>query len=404
MRVLHLTSGSLSSGSGKGALRLHQGLLGIGVDSHLATTDRNYPKNIKNILSKGLLLRSLFNSANQLISEVRQIGHGIGRSELYSFAENPLSVYSTINFGEYDIVHLHWVNYALSVTETARLAEKHNVVWTMRDMWPLTGGCHYSLSCERFKHGCGKCRLITDSHTEDISAVQFRLKVSAFKKIRFVAISDWLLEQASLSKIINKDRLSRIYNSVDPDVFSKRPDKKGLTEKLKIKTNRKIVIVGAQNLRDEYKGPREVRKFLSLHADDYFFIFFGTNLNEIIQGIAGLKYLSLGFISEHRLAEAFNVSDVFLMLSVQEAFGKTVVESLYCGTPVVVMPGSAPFEIISIFGDAAGIVWDGKSNINNAICNLIDSSSAIPLNDIKEKFSLDRIAKEYETIYLECRR
>jgi len=402
MRVLHLTSGSLSGGAAKGALRLHQGLLSVGVDSHLATTDRNFPTHIDNIVSKGVFGRSISNVANQLVSEVRQLSHGIPRSELYSFSENPLSCYSGVDFEDYDIVHLHWVNYAMSVSEISRLAENHKVIWTIRDMWPLTGGCHYSLNCQRFEVGCGECRLFNEKQARDRSATQYSLKASAFRHIRFVAISDWLLEQASLSEITNRGQLSRIYNSVDTSVFLELSNKNELKEKFKIKTDRKIVIVGAQNLRDKYKGPEEVRKFLIVHADDYFFIFFGKGTGEIIQGISGLKFLLLGTLDEQSLAEAFSASDVFLMLSVQEAFGKTVVESLCCGTPVVVMPGSAPHEIISIFGNSVGVVWNGNDNIKKTISRLVDSSRDIPVNEVKKRFSLDRIAMEYKKIYLEC--
>src|SRR5690606_26435095 len=54
-----------------------------------------------------------------------------------------------------DIVHLHWVTGLISTKHIAKLEKP--IVWTLRDMWPVTGGCHYSMECERFAVGCGHC-------------------------------------------------------------------------------------------------------------------------------------------------------------------------------------------------------------------------------------------------------
>ena len=42
-----------------------------------------------------------------------------------------------------DVIHLHWVSDGLLQIQNLEHISKP-IVWTIRDMWPLTGGCHYT--------------------------------------------------------------------------------------------------------------------------------------------------------------------------------------------------------------------------------------------------------------------
>ena len=52
-----------------------------------------------------------------------------------------------------DIIHLHWINQGgLSLRNIEQLqALGKPIVWTMHDMWPFTGICHYAHNCEKYK-------------------------------------------------------------------------------------------------------------------------------------------------------------------------------------------------------------------------------------------------------------
>ncbi len=43
------------------------------------------------------------------------------------------------------------------------------IVWTLHDLWPLTGGCHIPHNCSRFKEGCGLCPLLASNSIDDLS-------------------------------------------------------------------------------------------------------------------------------------------------------------------------------------------------------------------------------------------
>ena len=79
----------------------------------------------------------------------------------------------------------------------------------------------------------------------------------------------------------------------------------------------------------------------------------GTNF---VAGFAGRKSFSrvmakvqcdhAGWIDGEELAVALSAADVFLMPSTQESFGLMAVESMACGTPVLVFEGTALPDII----------------------------------------------------------
>ena len=74
----------------------------------------------------------------------------------------------TKEYQEFDIIHLHWINGGfVNIKHLAKVDKP--IVWTMRDMWPMTGGCHYSMKCEKYKTGCGNCEQLKSNSGYDRS-------------------------------------------------------------------------------------------------------------------------------------------------------------------------------------------------------------------------------------------
>ncbi len=55
------------------------------------------------------------------------------------------------------------------------------VVWTCHDQWPMTGGCHCSDNCTKWKSGCGNCHLLQSENEKDKSRYIFTLKEKCFR-------------------------------------------------------------------------------------------------------------------------------------------------------------------------------------------------------------------------------
>ena len=74
-------------------------------------------------------------------------------------ANSGIDITSLPEFQQADIIHLAWINQGMLSLKGIRniLKSGKPVVWTMHDLWPVSGICHLSLGCERFKSGCSHC-------------------------------------------------------------------------------------------------------------------------------------------------------------------------------------------------------------------------------------------------------
>ncbi|MEP4889849.1 MAG: glycosyltransferase [Aliiglaciecola sp.] len=386
----------MSGGASKGALRLHKGLLDIGVESHLCGNN-NTLENIENLIELSFLDKVKY-SINRKKNTLDLSRYNDKSDEIFSVGKDPFNCFKHINFSDYDIVNLHWVNYSINIDFIGYLKTQTKLVWTLRDMWPFTGGCHYSLDCIGYKKVCGYCPKLKSNSETDISNSLLLKKQLAFKNIQFIAISDWLKTEALSSTILNNSSIDTIYNSVDVSEFTVINDIaaiESLKKKFNIKTTKKIILTGAQDVMDTYKGPGFVREFIKLHSDEFYFIIFGQNAETLTSGLDVENIQLVGFQDEPSLAKLYNIADYFLMCSIQEGFGKTIVESLSCGTPVITLAGGAPEELI--LATEGGFIWDGVSKLD---LSAQKSPEKLSLN-AKNKFSLETIAKLYESKYVE---
>ena len=112
------------------------------------------------------------------------------------------------------------------------------------------------------------------------------------------------------------------------------------------------------------------------------------------------KITNFGFIKEkNKLRELYSSANVFLSFSKQEAFGKTLVESLRCGTPVISNFNFSSEEIIS-HKENGYIVKDNNflEGINWIERNLNKQHKKIEIK-IKEDFSIQNISQKYFELY-----
>lgn len=406
MKILHVIAGNLNGGAAKGAFGLHKALLDNGIDSRIITNSQYYipdDATIHYVSQKGKL--------NKISNFIRK---ALERAQLLVYPKRLKRIFSTGYFGynilkhkaykEADIVHLHWINAGMIDIKILEKMKKP-IVWTMRDMWPMTGGCHYAMECERFKLGCGKCPQLGSEVTEDLSKKVIDRKIKYIpKSVKIIGISTWLSEMAKDSYIFKNFDIRTISNGVNTSQFI-RFDKGEARSKLGIITNKKIVLFGSAKLKDYYKG---VDKFLEslqfLDKSQIHLAFFGKVDNRFLKGL-NFDYSNLGYLSSYEeLNLAYSAADVFVAPSIQEAFGKTLVESLCCGTPVVCFDATGPRNIVihKLTGYRA-IPYDVRDlaeGINWTIKNLISLDASVFLH-LKSSFDNHYCALSYLDLYKE---
>lgn len=404
IRVLHLVSGNLNEGAARGAYWLHNGLIKNGVESRILCNSRDISqynftattiKSNKDIFIKKInslidgFPKKLYLKADRRIFSTGIAGLDITNHYLYDWA---------------NIINLHWINDGfINIKHLNNI--KKPIVWTLRDMWPMTGGCHYAMDCQRYKTGCGNCIQLKSIKKNDLSSYVLKRKEQYIpKNVKLIGISNWLSQEAENSKIFCNFDIETIQNNINTNNF-KFLDKDMARKKLKITTNKKIILCGSKSIKDFYKGFDKFIEALNfLNNEKYFLCFFGHFDNSLANGLT-FEYKKFGYIDDDNiLNNLYSSADVFVSPSRMEAFGKTIAEAMSSGTPAVCFNATGPKDIVTHMNDgykakpfdsydlAKGIDWICENkNYNDLRQNA--------RNKILNKFDIKVVAKKYIDLY-----
>ncbi len=245
-------------------------------------------------------------------------------------------------FAQADVVNIHgphtnFFNY-LAIP---RLARAKPVVLTLHDMWSFTGHCGYSMDCQRFKTGCGRCPY-PDSYPpigRDATSIEWKLKNHVYQRsnLTIVAPSKWIIDLAQQS-MLRRFPIHRIPNAVDTTVY-KPIDKRACREALGIDPNKLVVGFAAFSLANHIKGGDLLIEALAGLEDELksrlVLLTFGGSSEETTQ-TAGIETVQLGFLYDDQpKVQAYSAADVFVVPSRHENQGLVPIECIACGTPVV---------------------------------------------------------------------
>ncbi len=245
-----------------------------------------------------------------------------------------------------DVIYIHWALKGMmnfrSMEQLARLNKP--VVIFLHDMWNITGGCHHSFSCEKYKtEGCNNCPMFPADKKNDLSAKEFRKKLRLYSKYNnlfFVSPSKWLYDCAKESLLTKNKPVFYIPNILDKILF-KPADKTVARKILNVDTEETVIAFGAITVNSPYKGWAYLQKALELLSKDdslknISVLIFGSAYNKEIADAIPFKTRFMGYLlDEYSTSLIYNAADVFIAPSLAEAFGYVVMEALSCGTPVV---------------------------------------------------------------------
>lgn len=249
-------------------------------------------------------------------------------------------------FRQADVIHLHWINDGmLSLDLLQRILDSGKpVVWTMHDMWPFTGICHYAHECENYRNHCHTCPQLNSSHTKDLSFHTFDKKANLLhgSRIQFVACSHWLEELAQRSALLHDFPIACIPNAVDTKVFHPM-NRRQCREALSLPTDRRLLLFSSQYISDRRKGfdylVEALHHLLNLHpewSEQMALVVAGGDVEKAIPNEMPLPVYRLPYISdENRMAQVCNAVDIFTIPSLQDNLPNTVVEAMACAVPCI---------------------------------------------------------------------
>ena len=214
------------------------------------------------------------------------------------------------------------------------------------------------------------------------------------KNIHLVGISKWIETEIKKSLIFKNSKVYQIYNCIDDDLFF--PEKINVArEKLNLPQKKFIILIGSQKLNDKLKDNKKILELVdNKKFKDFYFITFGSKFNSF----KNLK--NFGFVNDKNiLRKIYSAANIFMSFSKQEAFGKTIVESIMCNTPVISSDNISSKELI-IHKENGYIVED--KNYSDAIQWIYNNlnKNIKDVNIFKsKKFSLKEISSQYIHLY-----
>ena len=407
MRVLHLSAGELSRGASRGALWLHRALLQRGIDSHFLSTDPDPIGPGVEAVRPGRLGRLQLTALRQL-DRLPLRAYRFDRRGTLSPGWVGLPVEAMPGYRQADLIHLHWINDGLLDLASLQRCRKP-IVWTVRDLWPTTGLCHYPQGCERQAAGCGGCPLLPaprwpwpDPSRRGYARKRRRL---ARAPITYVGISPWVARTLQASPITAGRPVEMIWNCIDTAAFRPLPSHQARRE-LGLEPE------GGPYLLAEWRSPRSepwkgfqhlVALLPRLRALGATLLLFGRVPADLadLAGTGGV--VNLGRVDDDaRLRRIYAAADVFVCPTLQEAFGKTMAEAMACGTPVAAFAASAPADLVEP-GLSGALAAAGDSEaLLEAILQLLpqaDRLSAHCAARARRRFSETEAASAYADLY-----
>lgn len=328
---------------------------------------------------------------------------------------------ANVELSEQDILHLHWVSKLIDYESFfAHVPESLPIVWTLHDMNPLTGGCHFSAGCDRFTQGCGRCPQLADENSaeHDFSARAFQTKAAAIKgkNLHVVAPSRWLLRQAKASPLFqNVNSFHRIPYGLPDESHQAVMSRDEARKALGIDPDTFVFCFGAADVGNQRKGARflidamkQMASQLSsshestpTHRPILGLVFGGGQLPTTDVPIRELGYLQT---AAERL-QVFGASDVFVVPSTEDNLPITAMEAMAGGTAMLGFDVSGVPDLV-IHGVTGRLATpnDGK-DLGRKLCDMLHDPQATKAQGqqaqtiAREHYRAEAEAKAYLALY-----
>lgn len=354
MKILHLSKMDTGGGAADGFVRIHQALLGQGVES-VAYVLKQKRRDVPMVAAKGLLnpWQKLVWGLGRALAKVKRFGvKPVGVYDFdaeANFPAEPIIRHARARSAKWDLILVHWSGGFVrpeAVREIAQALGARVALWQV-DMAHATGGCHSNLGCQKYQTGCGACPLLASSDPQDISSVQAARRAQLWKEldVAILAPSGWSARQAKESFTLGGRELRSFPIPLDLSVL-RTADMLSARQALGLPLEGRIVLVRALDPGLTYKGFGLFLEALR-QLDDQ-----GLALHVAVIGDrgflpGGFRHVTFTELGPQRgdaaLARAYQAADFFVSPSTNETGPMMAGEAMACGRPLIAYPiGIAP--------------------------------------------------------------
>lgn len=379
-------------GAAVGFMRIHQALLAQGVHSTAYVMKQKLP--VPGVIDTSKLLgpvRSVTWHGRRFTGKLGRIGRkweGVfDFDDEGVFPVEPIIAHARKISIKWNVVLVHWLGGYLSPASVVRIADALGArigLWQV-DMAHMTGGCHYSLSCDRYREGCGRCPALGSVDDSDVTRRQAATRADAWRKAQAVILaqSHWSARKASESYVLQGLPQTVLPIPLDLKRLPEVTDSLQARRRLGLPTDgRRVALVRTVDPQVTYKG---FSVFLeALRRLDKL----GVRLHVAGAGLSGLfpadlKYVTftdLGFLSsDEAMATAYQAADFFVSPSVDDAGPMMISEAMASGRPVLsTSVGIAP----DLIADGINGLLCGPAGNPEALCNGLRYYAELPADAI----------------------
>lgn len=271
-----------------------------------------------------------------------------------------------------DILILYWYKNFIDTNTIASFKKLHKNVRIfiyLMDYAPLTGGCHYPISCTNYAIGCYHCPAVKTSKRVNICSKNAEKAKGVFEEcgVEIIAPNSESLSVVKQS-YITKNLKHHLLLIPLAETNVQKFDIDGLD------FTKKCICVAVQNFKDERKGSKYMIQILNTCYDNLT----ETERSEILivvvgncddEDIAPIKFnkIKVGYLSIEQLYYVFSKSSLFLSTTIADMGPMTISQALSNGLPV------ASFEI----GSAIDLVKHEETGYISKLEDCVELSSSI---------------------------
>ena len=335
LKVVIINKSDSLGGAAVVSMRLLNALCNKGVEAHMLVTDRRSDSPLVEMAGPKWKIKWNFLLERLLVF----ILNCFNIKTLFNIdpAITGLPLWKNRRVKEADAIILGWVNQGmLSLKGIKKIQELGKpVIWTMHDMWCMTGICHHAGSCTRFHENCGCCPLLGIFKSKaDISRITWNKKNTTYgKEINgklgdpvFGAVSNWLAQKGRESRLLRHRRIEVIPN---PFHLEKR------VLKPPFDPDRITIVFGAARLDDPIKGLDILIDMTRVLAADFpeiaakaRLITFGGIKNPALLDEFAISHRHLGMVrGEKEIRKIYEEADILVSSSSYESLPGTLVEA-----------------------------------------------------------------------------
>ena len=377
MKILHLSKMDTGGGAADGFVRIHQALLGQGVES-VAYVLKQKRRDVPMVAAKGLLnpWQKLVWGLGRAFAKVKRFGvKPVGVYDFdaeANFPAEPIIRHARAHSAKWDLVLVHWSGGFVrpeTVRDIAQALGARVALWQV-DMAHATGGCHSNLGCPKYQTGCGSCPLLASQNPKDVSAIQAERRARIWKELGAVVLapSGWSAHQAKESYTLGGLKLRTFPIPLDLAVLKPAINQSAVRREIGLPTEGRIVLVRALDPAITFKGFGLFLEALK-RLDDQ-----GVSLHVAVIGDrgfvpVGFRHITFTELGPQRgdaaLARAYQAADFFVSPSTNETGPMMAGEAMACGRPLIAFPiGIAPDlveqgrngTLVEPVGDVAALV------------------------------------------------